>query len=68
MYPKHELSTFYIRFQVTSGELSHVRVFSGYVSLRDVISIHVIATSCELQPCRTQTYPKCEFSDFNSRF
>jgi len=30
----------------------HFRVTSGHLRSRDVISCHVIASSCELQPCR----------------
>jgi len=34
------------------------RVTSGHVMSRDVISCHVTATSCELQPCRSSNVPK----------
>jgi len=36
------------------------RVTSGHVRSRDVISCHVTATSCELQPVGAQTYPKLD--------
>ena len=58
MYPKLDLYAFHIHFQVTSGILGHFRVTSGHFRSRDVISCHVTATSCELQPCRSLNIPK----------
>ena len=37
---------------------SHFLVTSGHEKSRDVISSHVTATSCELQPCRGPKVPK----------
>jgi len=43
---------------MTSGQMtSHPGPF-GNVRSRDVISCHVTATSCELQPCRSSNVPK----------
>ena len=60
MYPKLDLLAFYSHFQVTSGQVTSLRVTSGHVRSRDIISSHETATFCELQPCRSQTYPKLD--------
>ena len=52
-YPKLDLYAFNSHFQVTSYQIRHFRVTSGYFRSRYVISCHVAATSCELQPCRS---------------
>jgi len=41
---------FYSHFQVTCG---HMTSLPSHFRSRDVISCHVTATSCELQPCRS---------------
>jgi len=38
----------------------HIRVTSGHVRSRDVISCHVTASSCELQPCRKSNTPNTQ--------
>jgi len=45
-----QFSAFYSHFQVTSGQMS-LSVTSGQLSSRDIISCHVTASSCQLQPC-----------------
>jgi len=45
-------AAFYSHFQVTSAEMTSLPVTSGHLRSRDVISCHVTASSCELQPCR----------------
>jgi len=47
-----QFSAFYSHFLVTSGKMTSLRVTSGHLRLRDVISCHVTASSCELQPCK----------------
>jgi len=52
MYSIHKFLAFYSRFKVTYVKWRHLRVTSGHLKSRDVISSHVTASSCELQPCR----------------
>jgi len=52
IYSVSLFSALYRHFQVTSGKWRHLRVTSGYLKSRDIISCHVTASSCELQPCR----------------
>ena len=48
LYPKPEFSTFHSPFQLTSGEMTSLRVTSGHFRSRNIISCHETATSCEL--------------------
>jgi len=41
---------------------------SGHMKAREVISCHVTATSCELQPCRSSNVPKPALLAFYSHF
>jgi len=52
MHSIREFWAFYSHFQVTSCQMSSLPVTSGHLSSRDVISCHVTASSCEIQPCR----------------
>ena len=58
MNPKLHLEAFYSHFKVTSGQMTSLPVTSGHFRSRDIISCHVTATSCELQPCRSSNVPK----------
>jgi len=57
-YPKLDLQAFYGTSRWLPLKWRHVRVTSGHVKSSDVISSHVTATSCELQPCRSSNAPK----------
>jgi len=52
MYSICQYSAFYGHFQVTSGEWRHFLGSSGHLKSHDVISRHVTASPCQLQPCR----------------
>jgi len=52
MYNIRQLLCFYSHFQVTSGQMTSLAVTYGHLRSRDVISCHVTASWCELQPCR----------------
>ena len=52
--PKTWLIANYSRFQVTSGEMKSL---PDHFRSSHVISCHVTATSCELQPCRCSNVP-----------
>jgi len=49
---------FYSHFQVTSRQMMSPLGHFRWREARDVISCHVNATSCELQPCRSSNVPK----------
>ena len=51
---------FYSHSQVTSGQSTSLKGDSSHVRSRDVISCHVNATSCELQPCKISIVPKTQ--------
>jgi len=46
----------------------HFRVTSGHVRSCDIISCHVTATSCELQPCKSSNVRKTGLYAFYSHF
>jgi len=46
-----QISAFYSHFQVTSGQMTSLPSHFWSPEVRDVISCHVTAFSCELQPC-----------------
>jgi len=46
----------------------HFRVTFGNMRSRDVISCHVTATSCELQPCKSSNVPKSRLIGFYTHF
>ena len=50
MYSIRQFSALYSHFQVTSGQMTSLPVTSGHLRSGDVISCHVTASSCELQP------------------
>jgi len=52
-YPKVDLQAFYATSRWLPLKWRHVQVTSGHMKSCDVISSHVTATSCELQPCRS---------------
>jgi len=52
MYRIREFLAFYIHFQVTSVKWCHFLVITCHLSSHDVISGHVMASYCNLQPCR----------------
>jgi len=54
-YPKLDIYAFYSHFQVTSGQMKSLL---DHFRSRDVISCHVSATSCELQPCASSNVLK----------
>jgi len=54
-YRKPQFSAFYSHFQVTTGQITSL---SSHFRSRDVISCHVNATSCVLQPCRSSNILK----------
>ena len=52
MHILHEFSAFYSLFQVTSDQMTSLPGDFRHLRSRDVISYHVTASSCEIQPCR----------------
>jgi len=52
MYSIRQFSAFHSHFQVTSGQITLLPGHLRSPGLRDVISCHLTASSCELQPCR----------------
>jgi len=60
VYPKLKFSAFYSHFQVTFGEMTSLAGHFWYVWSHDVLSWHVTATSCELQPCMRSNLQKMQ--------
>ena len=58
MNPNLDLQAFYSHFQATSGQMTSLPGHFRHVGSHVVISCHVTATSCELQPCRSSNVPK----------
>jgi len=52
MYIIRGFSAFLSHFQLTSGQMTSLPAHFRSPAVRDVISSHVTASSCELQPCR----------------
>jgi len=52
MYLIRQFSVFYTHFHVFPGQWRHFRVTSSHLRSLDVISCHVTASYCELQPWR----------------
>ena len=55
MYPKPKFPGFYRHFQVTSHQMTSL---PGHFRSRDIISCHVNASFCELQPSGSSNMPK----------
>jgi len=52
MYSIRQFSAFYSHSRWLLVKWRHLRVTSGHLRSRDIISRHVTASSCKLQPCR----------------
>jgi len=63
-----QFSAFYSHFALISGQMTSPPGHFGQLRSRDVIYCHVIASSCELTPCRSPTPSIHQFSAFYSHF
>jgi len=68
-------STVYIKFWPSTATFwwlpvkwRHLWVTSGHLKSRDIISCHMTASSCRLQPCRKRNVQYSEFLAFYSHF
>jgi len=52
MYSICQFSALYSHFNLTSSKMTPLQGTFGHLRLCDIISCHVTASSCELQPCR----------------